>query len=927
MRVNKNKKEGSTIFCVRCGKKLRDGAKFCPACGYPVQEPDSQGPAAQDQVQNNMPQGPAAAPSGPTAGPSMASPENVPQGPSGHRKKTGLIVGLIIAVVAVAAIGITAAVFLTRGSSGELYARYMDEGESFFASQDYEQAEKSFLKAIDEAPDNKEAYFRLADVYSAQNKKSDAARVLQDAVDTADMDDSEKEQVLQQIADLESGSDAQADGSGTGDSSSGSSEDNTGDQGGETETPADTVIPLERPLLIGSSESSDSDSGDSSEVTPSVQDYSVDADLSNVYNRDQFYIEPGSEEARLLSENLFYVEDGYSREFFETYESNRYSLTPNFVTVDSMMHTYHLYFSYLMKKTERDHLADMLSQLSQAMLSASTAQYDALKGSEWENAARRNVAFFAVGASLQSPDTAVPGDVADVVSQELSNITGASGISNSALTGTMIDYSQFAPRGYYSGDQQLEQYFRAMMWYGQIGFIQSEEDLDRSALLMTLAMNGEPFAQWSSIYVVTSFFAGSSDDLTYYEYLPAIEAAYGGIPEVSALIGNTGAWEKFHSLTSAMDAPAINSIPTMDDNDPDTKTTDENKGFRFMGQRFTIDAAIFQQLIYDNVQENSSGEQRMLPDTLDVAAALGSDKAYEILQQQGDTDYVNYPEQMEKLRTNIASASTEELWDASLYSNWLYTLTPLLEEKEAGYPSFMRTDAWATKNLESFAGSYAELKHDTVLYAKQVMAEMGGGELPQWDDRGYVEPEPEVWKRFANLASKTSQGLKSYGLLSSDDETNLARLEEMARQFLTMTEKELSNTLLTDEEYDLIRNYGGNLEHFWLEAFKEEGENITSGDFPAAIVTDIATDPNGSCLEVATGNPSIIYVIVPIDGELHICVGAVYSFYQFEQPLSQRLTDDQWRQMMGIAVTEDGTYNFDSSIQQPEWTQSYRYER
>ena len=56
-------------------------------------------------------------------------------------------------------------------------------------------------------------------------------------------------------------------------------------------------------------------------------------------------------------------------------------------------------------------------------------------------------------------------------------------------------------------------------------------------------------------------------------------------------------------------------------------------------------------------------------------------------------------------------------------------------------------------------------------------------------------------------------------------------------------------------------------------------------------------------------------------------MGAVYSFYQFEQPLSQRLTDDQWRQMMGIAVTEDGTYNFDSSIQQPEWTQSYRYER
>ncbi len=87
--------------------------------------------------------------------------------------------------------------------------------------------------------------------------------------------------------------------------------------------------------------------------------------------------------------------------------------------------------------------------------------------------------------------------------------------------------------------------------------------------------------------------------------------------------GNT-----FRSLTAAMDPPAINSIPTMDDGDSDTKTTDANKGFRFMGQRFTIDEAIFQQLVYDNVQADASGNQRMLPDTLDVAAALGSDTAY-----------------------------------------------------------------------------------------------------------------------------------------------------------------------------------------------------------------------------------------------------------------------------------------------------------
>lgn len=686
-----------------------------------------------------------------------------------------------------------------------------------------------------------------------------------------------------------------------------------------TDSVTDKVTPLSRPTLVGHGSSTENS------VTPSVGSYTVDPDLGNVYNRDQFYIEPGSEQAKLLSDNLFYVTSGYNKEFYEIYETNRYSLAPNFVTVDSMMHTYHLYFSYLMKQTERDHISDTLLSLSQTMLDQSMTQYEALKGTEWENAALRNVAFFAVGASLQNPDVSVDSQLKETVAGELTKIMSASQINESAITGTMLDYSQFKPRGYYEGDTKLESYFRAMMWYGQIGFVQKDEDLDRSALLMTLAMNGEALTQWEAIYTVTSFFAGASDDLTYYEYLPAIEAAYGSTPEVTELAGNTAGWEKFLALTAAMDPPAINSIPTMDDNDPSTKSTDENKGFRFMGQRFTIDAAIFQQLIYENVQPDSHGNKRLLPDTLDVAAALGSDTAYSILKEQGETDYVNYAENMDMLRTNIANAP-DTLWTASLYSNWLFTLTPLLEEKGEGYPSFMRSTQWATKNLECFAGSYAELKHDTVLYAKQVMAEMGGGELPQWDDRGYVEPETKVWSRFAQLAKTTAEGLKSYGLLSEAEETNLQRLGEMAQQFLVMSEKELSNTLLTDEEYELIRNYGGNLEHFWLEAFKDEGENITSGDFPAAIVTDIATNPNGSCLEVATGNPSTIYVIVPMDGELHICVGAVYSFYQFEQPLSDRMTDSQWRQLMGISIKDDGTYSYDTAIDQPEWTQSYRYE-
>ncbi len=47
--------------------------------------------------------------------------------------------------------------------------------------------------------------------------------------------------------------------------------------------------------------------------------------------------------------------------------------------------------------------------------------------------------------------------------------------------------------------------------------------------------------------------------------------------------------------------------------------------------------------------------------------------------------------------------------------------------KGGAYPPFMQTQAWTRKDLQTSLGSWTELKHDTILYAKQVMAEMGGG--------------------------------------------------------------------------------------------------------------------------------------------------------------------------------------------------------
>lgn len=664
------------------------------------------------------------------------------------------------------------------------------------------------------------------------------------------------------------------------------------------------LVAGERPTLITA------EMREETGVTPCVASYTVASDLSNVENLGQFYFGEGL--TAKLAQNGFVVCGGGGSEFFQIYETNRYNQIPNFVTVDSMMHTYHLYFAYLLKNIERSYLSDSLAQLSKRMLSASIAQYEALEGTEWEHAAKRNVAFFTVGAKLLDDSTVVEDYVADIVNYELDHINSAEGIDVSEVSEIYEDYSQYVPRGYYEGDEKLERYFRAMMWYGRMHFLQDNEDMDRSALLMTRAVAGdsEAYALWKSIYAVTSFFAGASDDAGVCEYAPLIVEAYGDA-STKELIGNEEAFADFHARTATLAPPQINSIPIADGTD------NVILGFRFMGQRFTIDAAIMQRLIDSNV------EDRMLPDVLDVPAALGSDTALQILEENGSTAYAGYMDNMNLLREALGQENPE-LWSASLYAGWLHTLRPLLTVKGEGYPMFMQSEEWLKKDLECFAGSFTELKHDTVLYAKQVMAEMGGGEdMEIIDFRGYVEPEPEVYARFADLADATRQGLKTYNMLTADDEENLKRLSEMAERLKEISNKELLDETLTDEEYRFIEDYGGNLEHFWYESVKDSGDYVFPDEYPSALVVDIATDPNGSILEVATGNPSQIYVVVKVDGKLRIATGSVYSFYQF--PWSGRLTDTQWRIMMGFQVNEEGYYSQDAPIERPDWTESYRY--
>ena len=682
------------------------------------------------------------------------------------------------------------------------------------------------------------------------------------------------------------------------------------------------------------------------DINPQVPAYSVDADFQNVTNANEFAF---SEDAKaLLVKNAFVVVPSDGQEFFHLYESNRYGQVPSFITTDSMLHSYHLMFDNMLKKLEENRLVPELKKLNASMLADSIGQYESLKGTEWENAAKRNVGFFVVGSKLLDTEVNIPDIVKSEVEQELAFMEEHRGVENSPVMNIGVvetemidtpqgelglsllkeDYSQYVPRGHYTKTEDLKAYFKAMMWYGRLSFRLKNEDEVKSSLLITLALGNKSDNQesWDKIYEPVNFFVGKSDDITYYQFRDVIKEAFGDNITLDTIKNDNAKLATFTELANELDSPQINSMPIFGASIQEDRDA-EIKGFRFLGQRFTIDASIFQRLIYREVGdkttdcENFNPEKndclsgaRCLPRGLDVPAAMGSNEALNILQNAGETDYACYNENMSKMKTYL-SGLEENIWTQNLYWGWLYSLKPLTEEKSTGYPSFMTNDAWQRKSLNTYLGSWTELKRDTILYTKQVYAELGGGgdEEPK-DYRGYVEPEPYVYARLASLIKMTKTGLDSRNLLDEDNQASFDNLEEIALTLKTIAEKELNGVSVTDEENDFIKVYGGNLEHIWVDVFYPDGgSRFLNDETNSPVVADVATDPNGMVLEEGTGYVSEIYVVVPIDGELRIAKGAVYSYYEFVQPMENRLTDESWKEML----------KSDSTPALPDWTSTF----
>ncbi len=657
--------------------------------------------------------------------------------------------------------------------------------------------------------------------------------------------------------------------------------------------------------------------------------YSLQPDLSNVLNLDFFSgVEGWNDDVRdKIAENYFAGITGctYSalpydtriyQQFSEIYDDNYWDDIPSFVTTDAMYHTFHILYDEALRTMEQNNLTLYLELLCYHMVEISLYQMSQITDTRWGDLARKNAALFAVALKCLKSSWSVPTVINDDVYQVLDLMDAAEGYSRAWFMDQLEDFSQYIPRGHYSKTSELSAFFKAMMLLGRTALrnfpaddwlsleannLKGQNETGQALLICTALLTNSSYLVatdakrlWNWIYLPTSFFVGEADDLCPSEYTELMYEVFGEDVTLDSL-QNFPLVDEFRLVSAKLRDPRI-----LADFMWYTETMENvTKGMCFFGQRFVPDSYMFWQLVFPNVGTVLS--PRLFPKGLDIMNILGSECAAELLVDQHG--YQNYTIQIEMLKTEFDALGIDE-WTQNLYWMWLYSLKPVLSSYDDDYPSFMTNDAWEDKSLVTALGSWTELRHDTILYAKQsVTGYMSIHNPPP----GYVEPVPSTYARLASLCKMMIDGMENRSLLSDSLLDRFTKLHTLLLWLRNISIKELTSTPISDAEISTIKYIGHTLRNI------ERGENDDIDR--AAVVADVHTEPNTKqVLEEATGDPMVIIVAVPYpNGSVYLTRGAIYSYYEFTHPMNDRLTDAAWWEMIDSGATPE----------MPDWEQNF----
>jgi len=589
--------------------------------------------------------------------------------------------------------------------------------------------------------------------------------------------------------------------------------------------------------------------------------------------------------------------------FFYGYASIYSQDLPLYISADSILYAVHQSYDAILMGLETTELVPKLD----AMLAGMRGN---LPKAGFSPDLQKSVdIYLTTAASLLTGQSVAPLDSANTaaVASYVQLANGASGPSAVNAFGVKrdVDFSQFKPRGHYLGVPKLEQYFRATIWLSRVDLRPIDTDAQGKPLFQRSQLEGAVALRqlmdisskqaWSQIDAVVSAFVGRHDDMT----PPEVELLMAklGKSTVGELAGVSDTDLAQAIVDGGFGVQSISSQIVI--NGLALKTLPLARSFALLGQRYVFDSHVFSNVVFDRAQHEP---KRMLPNPLDVAyAALGNNQAGMLL--GSELEQYKYAPDLYGMRL-LAQEQGPDFWRSNLYHGWLSalsTLSPSLDAKHAeaaGLPSVARTEAWGRRLLNTQLASWSELRHDTLLYAKQSYTSGASCSFPS----AYVEPYPEF---FAALTALAQQGATLVGAANQAGHyfDRLAKTTEILRG---MAEHELQGLPLTSDELAFVNQTvasgngcdGRPVAGGWYPALFYRSDKSLESDPSIADVhtqpTDEAGNDVGRVLHVATGLPELMVVTVDSCDGSHAYVGLASTYYEHTTEHYQRLTDPEW---------------------------------
>jgi hypothetical protein len=484
-----------------------------------------------------------------------------------------------------------------------------------------------------------------------------------------------------------------------------------------------------------------------------------------------------------------------------------------------------------------------------------------------------------------------------------------------------IDFSQFTIRGHYTQSTELGRYFQAMIWLGRIEIYliapesddlvqQSGTDIQRqtidAVLLNEAAEMADAFPLLEEIDGILRGFVGESDNVT----LPHIRSLVqdSQLRSADKLLDSTQLGKFQETLSRQSYAfQRINSQILMSD----PMSPDQIKpasAFLLLGQRFVIDSYTTGNVVYDKIIYHDTKIRRMLPSSLDVLFALGNDAAAQLLEP--DLNRYNYSSNLAAVRYLVDSYESG-FWQSTVYNGWLNSVRALNPPSDRrGLPLFMQTAAWWQEKMNTQLASWAQLRHDFILYAKQSYT---AGIICSFPE-SYVEPIPRFYDAVKALADNAAAMFQRAPLQNSGVARYFAAMSATTDTLRAIAEKELAKTPLTEAEklflktmlYETPEGCARVFRGWYPRLFYTGESGLMGKDLIVADVhtapTDEAGIPVGWVLHAGTGPLNLGVVVADLpNGRTTAFIGPVMSYYEHVSTNFKRLTDEEWKSAYAVA--------------------------